>query len=351
VVLVCVALALVHLIWGLPGAPAAFGARFLQLSVAGSVVALVASPWLIYNYVKFGNVIPISGQSEGMDTSFATNLPLTPTNLFEYVALPIPIPAAIESLPPAVIVTTAFDLALAYLLVRRLRSQPALSALSATAIRFGLIMAAALLAFYGLFFGAGHFMSRYLFALSPLCAVLWVQLVYAGLERLCARGWAKVVPVSWAAIAVVQGMLLVRLYQKGDKHQHFQVVTWVQKHVPDTVWIGAIQTGTLGYFHDRTINLDGKVNPYALAARKTDSVPQYVAQSQIQYLADWTGITDWMRHGPISGAFDVIVDERDENLAVLKRRAPTPAPGGVITPDLAAGDTSPKPGAVTPELR
>ncbi|NJN67317.1 MAG: hypothetical protein HC884_11700 [Chloroflexaceae bacterium] len=39
----------------------------------------------------------------------------------------------------------------------------------------------------------------------------------------------------------------------------------IERYVPDGDDIAAFESGTLGYFHDRTINLDGKVNPEVLA--------------------------------------------------------------------------------------
>jgi hypothetical protein len=95
----------------------------------------------------------------------------------------------------------------------------------------------------------------------------------------------------------------------------------VRENVGDEVWVGAIQSGTLGYFHDRTINLDGKVNPLALEARKQNRVPEYVAESNIQHLVDWTGITAWMSLPPIASSFELTVSDDLLNLGVLKRRA------------------------------
>ena len=43
-------------------------------------------------------------------------------------------------------------------------------------------------------------------------------------------------------------------------------VRWVDANVPDDVWVGARQTGTLGFFHDRTLGLDGQRGRAARAA-------------------------------------------------------------------------------------
>jgi len=113
-----------------------------------------------------------------------------------------------------------------------------------------------------------------------------------------------------------------RLYRNGTSHMHFQVVEWVEEHVPNDAWVAAPQTGTLGFFHDRTINLDGKVNPAALAARRADgeATRYFLEQRQIQYLADWEGIAIWAKEPRIAAQFDLIVDDPARNLAVLRRR-------------------------------
>ena len=103
---------------------------------------------------------------------------------------------------------------------------------------------------------------------------------------------------------------------------HFQVVEWVEENVPEEVWVGAIQTGTLGFFHARTINLDGKVNPEALLARRDERIPEYVIGQDIEYLVDWIGISSWMNLPGIASHFEVLVASEEKNLAVLGRKAP-----------------------------
>jgi hypothetical protein len=112
----------------------------------------------------------------------------------------------------------------------------------------------------------------------------------------------------------------VRTWRRGLDHLHFQVVAWVAEHVPEDAWVGAVQTGTVGYFHDRTINLDGKVNPEALAAVRAHRIPQYVLSKPIRYLADWEGLASWAELDGLKGRFDLVVHDRERNLAVLVRR-------------------------------
>ena len=58
----------------------------------------------------------------------------------------------------------------------------------------------------------------------------------------------------------------------------------VETHVPENAWVAAGQSGTLGYFRNHVINLDGKVNPVALEYQR--KMPEYLRQLHVNYL--WT---------------------------------------------------------------
>ena len=101
---------------------------------------------------------------------------------------------------------------------------------------------------------------------------------------------------------------------------------------PDRDWVGSPQSGTIGYFHDRTINFDGKVNPFALEARLQGRISQYVVDSEVGYVADWAwtagtvaipppGLVLTMADPIIAGAFEVAHADVERNVGVLKRRS------------------------------
>lgn len=327
-VLLCASIGVAHLSGVLPRA-APLGRRVQELSVAALVTILVAIPWLLNNLLGFGHLMPISGQAESMRVEFAQNLAVVPRKIIEYATLVLPIPASLEE---TVIVQIGATVAAiggtVGVAVFGLRWSGDRRVVWVTA---GLYMIA-LAAFYGLSFGAGHFMSRYLFPASPFLALLTVGTVRTLRERAKARLPRPALMVVPAAVLALAVGLNARLYVLGDEHAHFQVVRWVERHVPDDVWVGAIQTGTLGFFHDRTVNLDGKVNPEALRARREGRIPEYVVDREIQYLADWHGIADWRDLPALEPHFELIVDDRERNLAVLRRRgAPLKKPEGVLS--------------------
>jgi hypothetical protein len=316
VVLFCVALGVTHLMGVFPGGARELKQRFLEMSCTGAVVALLATPWLMFNHSRFGSIVPISGQAESLHAKFAENLGAVPVNAFEYMSFVVPVPRSFDERPWVIAGASIVVIGLLVLLWRHARRWE--DARKGVVI-FGTIAMLIFGAFYGLYFGAGHFMSRYLLALSPLSALLWARLAVCAEVTFGERKLGLVATLLLPLACVLVLYLNVRGFRLGSKHQHFQVVEWIEANVPDSVWIGAVQSGTVGYFHDRTLNLDGKVNPEALAAQKADRVLEYTVASKAEYLADWIGMKTWMRP-PLSDAFEVIVSDPERNLAVLRRK-------------------------------
>lgn len=298
-----------------------FRAAVAEAIPPGLISLAFAAPWLVYNRIFFGSIMPISGTSQSMTAGLGANLAHLPVKLFETMFPMLPVPTSVERMAPVMAVALVALLGvLGWFLWRVARTRHRFAVAIWGYTLFGLM----LVAYYGLFFGAPHFLSRYFAPLSPLLitAAVWTLLDISA--RLPAGRGADVARVAGLGALVLSVALLGRLLVPGQKEQgHFQVVGWVEANVPDETWVGAVQTGTLGYWHDRTINLDGKVNPQALAARREQgNVLDYVLASDIDVIADWIGMAGWVEMGnaAFTDAFEVVVADRAENLAVLRRR-------------------------------
>ena len=287
----------------------------------GLLSLLLALPWLVNNQLNFGSIVPISGAAQSLTARFGQNADLLPSKVFEYLFPMLPVPGALETVTPAMI---AFGVAACLILpwfAFRVWQRGGTVRLVVAAY---LAHAIAICVYYGLFFGAPHFFSRYLAPVAPIL-ILASIVVLLDLARWTGRARATAVTagVGLAGLAL-SVILLGRLLLPGVTEQgHFHVVRWVEANVPEDAWVGAVQTGTLGYWHDRTINLDGKVNPDALAARRSKGhVLDYVVDSEIAYIADWNGIAIWAedQRAGFSDRFELVVDRPGDNLAVLKRR-------------------------------
>ncbi len=314
---------------------ALFLVRFLHVQISGQLSfreavmealppgllsLLWAAPWLIHNEVYFGSIVPISGTAQSMAAVVGENLDAVPAKIFETMFPMLPLPSAVERYTVLRLVAAVIPLAvMATFLWRVFATRNPFR----VAVAGYTLYAVMIIGYYGFFFGAQHFLSRYFAATAPLLitAALAVALWIA--PRL-PRGRDLLAGAGMAAL-VLSALLLVRLTLPGVREQgHFHVVGWVEENVAEETWVGAVQTGTLGYWHDRTINLDGKVNPEALAARRDEgNVLTYVAErSPIDVIADWAGVARWVEFGNegFTDAFEVVVADRKGNLAILRRR-------------------------------
>lgn len=298
-------------------------AMITRLVGPGLLSIAVAAPWLINNMLRFGSIVPVSGTAQNMSASFGQNASLLPSKLFETGFPMLPIPAGLETNPMVIALTGGLlGLCVLVLIWRVMRH----ASLAGKALVFACLGHGAALAFYyGYFFGAPHFLSRYM---APLAPFLIVAALATALE--CGRWLIRARPdaLAWAYVSgglVLSLALLIRAAMPGVTLQgHEQIVAWTRDNVPQETWVGAVQTGTLGYWHDRTYNLDGKVNPEALAARQTEGhVLNYVTQSQIDYVIDWAEVGNWVTFPEAAdgfgAAFETIVQDRDANLSVMKR--------------------------------
>ncbi len=297
---------------GLRLAPSAASLRSAVLT--GATASLILSPWLIHNHLRFGSVMPVSGRAEAAFGSFASNLAHLPVPLAEYALVLLPIPARFESHPLVIAASLLVLAAWIWLAARIVRAG------DARRRTLGLLVglyALGLVTYYGFFFGVPFFLSRYFFPLAAFGALLLAGLIDGAVDRERTRVFAW--PIAAGVLALTLGAHL-QIHRQGRQHDHFQVVEWIERNVPPDAWVGAIQTGTIGFFHDRAINLDGKVNPAAHEAVRADRIPEYVVASPIQYLADWVGLAAWRERPLIERHFELLVEERDTNLAVFRRR-------------------------------
>ena len=308
-----------------------FTASLTDAIIAGVTSIVIASPWLINNVMLFGSIVPISGKAESYGAHFAHNLSHIPATIVDSTLLYLPIPVHLEStLPVAAVCTLAILLFIAAL-------RPLLRQQNVVAGQFfwlTLILLAEISAYYGLMFGATHFLQRYFSVLTPLLWLTWA----AVLVRVVGPGWqasrAMAIPTLLIVAALASGFAL-RDYQRGyameTAQEHENVVNWVTSHIPNNVWVGAIQSGTLGYFHDRTINLDGKVNPAALRALiQHGNILPYAEQSPVSYIADWStpGFRSWLDpvlHPDFTRQFFLRYRNDHDNVMIMQRRSDAPA--------------------------
>lgn len=301
-------------------------ARLGESLLAGLVSVVIGLPWLINNYLLFGSVVPISGLSQSFWSALGENLKWIPANLIE-VSFPfVPIPRSLETGLPVMIagigIVVLMLAAFWFLLGRRSTMTQRVTVLT---IGFS----AAITLYYGLFFGAAHFIPRYLSILSPLLWLMSAVVIFYGASALLRKPphFQAVAGLAMFAILIEITAFLMLSYRNGTTHMHRQVVDWVSANVEPQRWVAAVQTGTLGFFHDRTLNLDGKVNPAALRELlRQGNVFDYVIASPADYIVDWAGIGGWLDHPQadvLRDTFSLELVDHELNLSVMKRRQQT----------------------------
>jgi hypothetical protein len=148
-----------------------------------------------------------------------------------------------------------------------------------------LVATLVLVVWYVLSSWATHFYSRY------FCAITLISALVTGflLSQVCER-----IPKMAPAIAVgltVPILLAIGLAYSGrvlaGNTMYSQQLQLVREHVPTAEWVGAGQSGTLGYFRDHTLNLDGKVNAEALLYQNNMWV--FLEKRSVRWLCDWPG--------------------------------------------------------------
>jgi hypothetical protein len=291
--------------------------RTLEVAGFAVVAIVVGSPWLVYNQLSFGHIVPISGRSESLMPRTVENFQELAVSLAEYVGVVLPVPDALSRKSVAVLPSAGLALAAAYVLVRiHRRAGAALRSLIVALALYAVCLAAQ----YAIAFEAPYFMARYMFPISPFLALLWLAPLGSWLSKFGEPRVFRVARLASVLVCFVTIALAIRVYARGPGHEHRQVVEWVERNVPRTSWVGAAQSGTLGFFHDRTVNLDGKVNPEALEARRAHRIPEYAVAKGLEFIADWHGFASWIELPPFARHFELLVDDEEQNLAVLRRR-------------------------------
>jgi hypothetical protein len=318
-VLLAGAVCLILVLSGLRRRSVTAGRRIIEAGCVGVTALLVASPWLIFNQSTFGHMVPVSGISQGANVALGHNLQFLGSILAEQISIVALIPQRFETVTAVLVLTWTTIVAWVagvYWLAKKTGRVPQ-QWLAVLAIWSTLVIG-----FYGAVYGAGWFMGRYLFVLSPWMALLSVALghrIWVWLSSPMPRV-AQAIVFSFALVMSLG--LDVRAHMQGMNNGHFQAVEWIDEHVPENAWVGAIQTGTVGFFHDRTYNLDGKVSPSALQARLEGRIFEYVIERPTQYLVDWVGIASWVDDDGLAAHFELLLEDEERNLAVLRRTTP-----------------------------
>lgn len=267
-----------------------------RLSVVAAVAGLVSSPWWLYNLIRFGSLLPTSGSAQQEWALDATRADDVVESWAQVLNPWVYLGDRFAAYWPASVLLAAVLLAV---VLRLGRSTPPPadehgaerrgSRARADTFAVALVVGGLLLTgWYALSSWAVHFYPRYL-ALLVLPAVYGWSRAFVRLDRrrpaIAAVGVTALVGVG----LVFVGTYFVPSLNSGSSMWREQVPL-VARVVPDDEVVSAGQSGTLGFFRDRVVNLDGKVN--AEVTDRQDDIAAYLVEQDIRWLCDWRSYTE-----------------------------------------------------------
>jgi hypothetical protein len=266
---------------------------FRNALLVGGMALLISSPWWIYCQVRFGSLMPISGQSESI-FSWHTLALLDAANAAQAIFL-FWIPKWRDQFTPWVSLPLAvFGF---FLMIQTIRRFEILKAIR-TSYDLRLLkpfgfFAMFLVVYYTFIFRAPWFLERYWHPIE----LVWLMLLSFVIAELTTRIGNFISPrrTSIVMIGVVVIIIVATINLRMERRVYFPAVPadlaeigfWARAN--PNVTVGTLQSGAAGFLADNVTNLDGKVNLEALLFRKHDSLGAYIRKMRFDYLADEKG--------------------------------------------------------------
>jgi hypothetical protein len=260
--------------------------RWLRAAVIVPLVAAaVSAPWFIYNVAVFGRLMPSGGAAQlASDFSPGRGFVFGMHVIGKLVPLPFDYLLPFSHAHVAAIAIVAGLIAGA---VWWRAARPSLSAIatdrSVRVAALFLVNAAIFSTWYGITSRAWWMYPRYA---APIVIVsvpaLALVLLRAGQRRTRVVVLSLLI-VGWVSVVAARYLPATAWIRTRTHHTQVELANRV---VPANERIGATQTGTLGYFREGVVNLDGKVNEEAL--RRRSDLERYCHEEGIRWLVDGT---------------------------------------------------------------
>jgi hypothetical protein len=241
------------------------------------------TPWLFWNFVNFGSIVPISGQQQ-QDPSFSLFRIMHLVKALLYNASPW-LGATYDNNSLYLEVVSFLSRVFFFLWIMLfLPSKLNLFRFHLTKRDFSgtiCVLALGLLVlscYYGIITFATYFYQRYTVLIAPLVLILILLKVSETTKT------QRQIIITAFIISILQ-FLMYYHSTKSENILYDNQVHLVMESIPEDEIVGARQSGTLGYFRNRVINLDGKVNPRA--PKDEYAMNKYLKREGIDWLCDW----------------------------------------------------------------
>jgi hypothetical protein len=87
--------------------------------------------------------------------------------------------------------------------------------------------------------------------------------------------------------------------------------------------VGAFQSGVVGFFHENTVNLDGKMDHQALEAWRSDEIGRYIDSEKVTVLVEWRSVLEQNLSKEYLAAWNACPGVLRDDRSVCLTRPPT----------------------------
>ena len=279
----------------------------LQIFILVSGTAfLVSSPWWLYNYFVFDSIMPSSGQalqaaefSAGrLKAGFYYLAQAFSPHFYTYEKFLGGTPGFILKLIVA-LSTIMFAVRLYAKTPYHLKSKR----LCTKTLEIIFLLSANLAILFFWYVNNSDAVYFYLRYFSPylIIPVLMIVFIFAALYK---KYKAVIIILLTGFAFMVIGASYLFFTKTGFHGSGFlnHQVELVREHVPADETVASGQTGTIGYFRDNVLNLDGKVNAEALNYR--ENMPEYLEQKKVRWFCDWMmGVEFFLGDNPVKNGW------------------------------------------------
>jgi Dolichyl-phosphate-mannose-protein mannosyltransferase len=273
VILVCLG---VYLAWKL-------FPRLAPLGAATLVALIVVSPWFIWNQATFGNpIVQVSSLATpwSLQAHFEyhhPDLPIWRLSLETFTAAGVWVRGDYFAAPPFVWIVLWLMAAVG--LYQQFRKQPS----HLLYLAMMLILGGAILVFIHALLR--WFPRTWYFVVMAQSLSIGLACFWANLNSKAGR---LATITGLLSLTILGGLLMWgKGYYEWQTSLQYSAALWLRDNSPPDTRLGAMNSGILGYYSERsTINLDGVVNPAAFEAMQENSMIDYMREEQIDLLID-----------------------------------------------------------------
>lgn len=259
--------------------------EFLLIGVGG---ALVVTPWLIFNYMYFGAILPDSGLARALAIKqlfFYKTRPIWQVVVYTFYNF-------FMTWYKIIVVSgiLPFILFAVYKVVKNFKQSLAWFKLMVSDKNILTILSflMAFVSFTILQGGIRWVRSEwYFFSFLILIIILFAQVVlkFAIIEKSLEKYSATAIVLLICTFVYYGSYLFIRMPSQLDLYDSAK---WISKNLPLDAKVASFNSGIIGYFSDRFVmNSDGLANNSALIAKQKKQLWQLFEENKINYIVDY----------------------------------------------------------------